>query len=101
MSSGNTIYIVKKGDRERVTLPDLKSAQDLMYALNVLNCYEQIGKQEITGNKQDLVLYEVAFLDKAIKVVGQTDAETVLHWMLMYGCHKVSIEKLEEEGYQE
>lgn len=100
MSNGNSIYIVRKGDKERVTLPDMKSAQDLMYALNVLNCYEPIGKQEITGNKQDLVLYEVAFLDKAIKVVGQTDAETVMHWMLMYGCHKVSIEKLEEDGYQ-
>jgi hypothetical protein len=101
MSSGNTIYIVKKGDKERVTLPDMKSAQDLMYALNVLNCYESVGKQEITGNKQDLVLYEVIFLDKAIKVVGQTDAETVLHWMLTYGCNKVSIEKIREEGYQE
>ena len=99
--SGNTIYIVKKGEKERVTLPDIKSAQDLMYALNVLNCYEQVGKQEIAGNKQDLVLYEVSFLDKAVKVVGQTDAERVLHWMLLYGCHKVSIEKLEEESYQE
>lgn len=101
MSSGNTLYFVKKGENERVTLPDQKSATDLMYALNVLNCYEQVGKQELVGNKQDLVLYEVAFLDKAIKVVGQTDAERVLHWMLKYGCHKVSIEKLEEGGYQE
>ena len=92
--SGNTIYIVKKGDRERVTLPDIKSAQDLMHALNVLNCYESVGKQEITGNKQDLVLYEVSFLDKAVKIVGQTDAELVLHWMFTYGCNKVTIEKL-------
>lgn len=99
--SGNTIYVVKKGEKERVTLPDIKSAQDLMYALNVLNCYEPIGKQEITGNKQDLVLYEVTFLDKAVKVVGQTDAETVLHWMLLYGCNKVGIEKLSDEIYEE
>ena len=40
--SGNTLYFVKKGEHERVTLPDLKSASDLMYALNVLNCYEQV-----------------------------------------------------------
>ncbi len=93
--SGNTIYVVKKGERERVTLPDKKSVQDLMYALNVLDCYEQVGKQEITGNRQDLELFEVTFLDKAIKVVGQTDAERVLHWMFAYGCRKVCIEKLE------
>ena len=101
MSNGNTLYFVKKGDHERVTLPDSKSATDLMYALNVLNCYEQVGKQELIGNKQDLVLYEVTFLDKAIKVVGLTDAEKVLHWMMIYGCHKVSIEKYEEDSYQE
>jgi len=99
--SGNTIYIVKKGDRERVTLPDKKSAQDLMYALNVLDCYEPLTRQAITGNKQDLVLFEVTFLDKVVRVVGQTDAETVMHWMLLYGCHKVSIEKFEEEDFQE
>ena len=101
MSSGNTIYFVKKGENERVTLPDQKSATDLMYALNVLNCYEQVGKQELKGNKQELVLYEVCFLDKVIKVVGLTDAEKVAHWMLIYGCHKVSIEKYEEDSYQE
>lgn len=95
--SGNTIYVVKKGEHERVTLPDKKSVQDLMYALNVLDCYEQVGKQEITGNRQDLELFEVAFLDRAIKVVGQTDAERVLHWMFAYGCRKVSIEKLDKE----
>lgn len=100
MSSGNTLYFVKKGDHERVTLPDQKSATDLMYALNVLNCYEQVGKQELKGNKQELVLYEVTFLDKAIKVVGLSDAERVLHWMLIYGCTKVSITKLNKEEMQ-
>lgn len=97
--SGNTIFIVTKGNIssqncERVTLPDKKSVQDLMNALNVLDCYEPIGKQEITGNRQDLEIYEVTFLDKAVKVVGQTDAELVLHWMFQYGCNKVAIERL-------
>lgn len=91
--SGNAIYVVKKGS-ERVTLPDSKSAQDLMYALNILDCYEPIAKQVINGNKQDLELYEVAFLDKAVKIVGLTDAELVMHWMLLYGCRKVQIEKI-------
>ena len=99
--SGNTIYVVKKGEKERVTVPDVKSSQDLMYALNVLDCYEQVGRQVITGNKQDLVLFEVVFLDKAIKVVGQADAERVLHWMLTYGCNKVGIERLTEPNIEE
>lgn len=96
--SGNTIYVVKKGERERVTLPDKKSAQDLMYALNVLDCYEPVARQTITGNKQDLELYEVSFLDRAVNIVGLTDAETVLHWMLSYGCRKVQIERLQNEA---
>jgi len=91
--SGNAIYVVKKGS-ERVTLPDSKSAQDLMYALNVLDCFEPIAKQVINGNKQDLELYEVSFLDKAVKIVGLTDAELVMHWMMIYGCMKVGIEKI-------
>ena len=97
--SGNAIYVVKKGD-ERVTLPDSKSAQDLMYALNVLDCFEAISKQMINGNRQDLELYEVCFLDKAVKVVGLTDAERVAHWMLVYGCNKTTIEKLAKEEIQ-
>lgn len=93
--SGNAIYVIKKG-QERVTLPDNKSAQDLMYALNVLDCFEPISKQMINGNKMDLELYEVCFLDKAVKVVGLSDAERVLHWMMIYGCRKCSLEKLSE-----
>ena len=99
--NSNTIYVVIKNEIERVTLPDHKSAQDLMHALNVLECYEPVRKQPITGNKQDLVLYEVTFLDKAIKVVGQTDAEKVMHWMFTYGCNKVGIEKLTDEVFEE
>ena len=92
--SGNTIFVVTKGNRERVTLPDKKSSQDLMYALNVLDCYEPVTRQVISGNRQDLDIYEVSFLDKAVKIVGQTDAETVLHWMFCHGCNKVTIERL-------
>lgn len=95
--SGNSIYVIKKG-QERVTLPDNKSAQDLMYALNVLDCFEPVSKQMINGNKMDLELYEICFLDKAIKVVGLTDAERVLHWMMIYGCRKVTVEKLSQEN---
>lgn len=94
--SGNSIYVIKKGS-ERVTVPDNKSAQDLMFALNVLECYEPVAKQLINGNRQDLELYEVCFLDKAVKVVGLTDAELVCHWMMIYGCRKISLEKLARE----
>lgn len=98
--SGNSIYVIKKGNSEQVTVPDSKSAQDLMYALNVLDCFDPVAKQKITGNRQDLELYEVCFLDRAVKVVGLSDAERVAHWMLVYGCTKTSIEKLAKEEMQ-
>ena len=93
----NTIYVVKKG-RQQVTLPNKESAIDLMYALNVLDCYEPITRQEIRGNREDLVLYEVGFLDKTIQAVGQSDAETIVHWMLTYGCKKIVVDKVAKEG---
>ena len=90
--NGSSIFVIQKG-KERVTVPDKNSAVDLMYALNVLDCYEHITKQEIQGNREDLSLYHVAFMDKEILVVGQSDAEKVIHWMLVYGCDEVSIKK--------
>lgn len=91
--SGNSIFTVTKG-RERVTLPNKESAVDLMYALNLLDCYESITRQEIKGNKEDLQLFEIEFLGKSIQVVGQTDCEKIVNWLFTYGCRKVSVQKL-------
>ena len=99
--SGNSIFTVTKGKTERVTLPDRESAIDLMHALNVLDCYESVTRQEIQGNREDLVLYEVGFLGKNIKVVGQADCEKVIHWLFTYGCKKISAEKLVEKEIED
>lgn len=95
--SGNAIYTIKKG-KEHVTLPNKTSVIDLMYALNVLDCCEPISRQEIFGNREDLQLFEVDFLGKTIQVVGQADAERVIHWLFQYGCKKICMEKLEPES---
>lgn len=95
--SGNSIYTVTKNNEERVTLPDRESAVDLMHALNVLDCFESLTRQEIQGNREDLVLYEINFLGMCIKVVGQTDCEKVIHWLFTYGCTKISAEKIVKE----
>lgn len=95
--SGNSIFTVTKGKTERVTLPDRESAIDLMHALNVLDCYESVTRQEIQGNREDLIIYEVCFLGKNIRVVGQSDCEKVINWLFTYGCTKASIEKLSEK----
>lgn len=97
--SGNSIFTVTKG-RERVTLPNKESAIDLMYALNVLDCYESITRQEIQGNREDLQLFEVDFIGKTIQVVGQTDCEKVVNWLFTYGCTKMNIKKICKEDKQ-
>lgn len=89
------IYVLLKGD-ERVSLVDNKSLIDLANALLVLDCTDHISKKKITGNKQVLDVYEIAFLDTHIKVIGMADVEKITHWMLQFGCNKVSIEKLDE-----
>lgn len=98
--TGNSIFTVTKG-RERVTLPNKESAIDLMYALNLLDCYESITRQEIKGNREDLQLFEVDFLGKTIQVVGQSDCERIINWLFTYGCRKVSVEKLSQENKED
>ena len=90
------MYIVRKGETARVNLPDKESAIDLIYALTVMGCSDSFHTQHIIGHKENEDVFEVCFLGKAIKVLGQRDAEMVLSWMLTLGCRKVSIEKLEE-----
>lgn len=91
----NEIYIVKRGN-ERVTLPDKVSATNLVIALTILGCSDTISTQKITGNKQDLEVYEVSFLDKHVNVVSIHDTEIVTDWMLTFGCSKIVIEKVSE-----
>ena len=90
------MYIVRKGET-RISLPDKDSATGLIYALTVMGCSESLKTQHIIGHKENDDVFEVTFLDKAVKVLGQHDAEQVLSWMLTLGCHKASIEKLEAD----
>lgn len=92
---GNEIYIVKRGNT-RVTLPDKASATNIVIALTILGCCDPLTTQMIAGNKQDLEVFELTFLDKHVNIVSQHDAETVLHWMLELGCTKACIEKISE-----
>lgn len=91
----NEIYIVKRGNT-RVTLPDKASATNIVIALTILGCCDPLTTQMIAGNKQDLELFELAFLDKHVKIVSQHDAEVVLHWMMELGCQKATIGRISE-----
>ena len=91
-----SIYVIQKGS-ERVTVADNQSSLALVNALMALDCTEPITKSVIHGNRQNLDVYEVIFLDKHINVITMQDAERVIHWMLSFGCTKASIEKLVDE----
>lgn len=98
MANNNTesVYVLQKGE-ETVSLTEHSSLLDLSHALMVLGCTETIRQREIKGHKPADDIYEVAFLDKHIKVVGLADLEKVVHWMLSFGCKKVNIGKLTVE----
>ena len=93
----HTIY---KGS-ENVMVKDQASATDLILSLMVLGCTEALKNQFILGNKEQLEVYEVSFLDKHIRVLTKADAEKVCHWMLDLRCKKVCIEKLSAANEQE
>lgn len=90
------MYIVNKG-AEKVMLPDQIGATDLIQSMIVMGCGESIKNQYIGGNKEQLQLYEVCFLDKHIKVYTQEDALRVISWMFTLGCNKASVERLVED----
>lgn len=91
-----SIYVIQKGS-ERVTVADNPSSLALVNALMALDCTEPISKSVIHGNRQNLDVYEVTFLDKHINVITLQEAERVIHWMLSFGCTKAGIEKLDDE----
>ena len=90
------MYIVNKG-AEKVMLPEQIGATDLIQSMIVMGCGDSIKNQYIGGNKEQLQLYEVCFLDKHIKVYTQEDALRVISWMFTLGCNKASIERLVNE----
>jgi len=90
------LFHVARGSR-RIQLADKMSAIHLVSTLAILGCTDPITSGKISGCKDYGRIYEVTFLDKSIKVAGQSDAETVADWMLSFGCKKVCIELLEDE----
>ncbi len=95
-----SIYTISKG-AERVTVADNQSALALTNALMTLDCTEPISKAIINGNRQELDVFEVCFLDKHIKVLTLQDAERVAHWALAFGCIKVSVAKVSHKDKKE
>ena len=89
------IYHIARGN-QRVQLVDKMSAIHLVSTLAILECTDPITSGKISGCKNLGQIYEVSFLDKAIKVAGLADAKMVADWMLSFGCKKVVLEKIEE-----
>ena len=89
------LFHVARGAR-RVQLVDKMSAIHLVSTLAILGCTDPLTSGKISGCKDYGKIYEVSFLDKAVKIAGLSDAETVADWMLAFGCKKVSIELLED-----
>ena len=91
-----SVYVLQKGE-ERVSMTDHNSLIALSNALLVLGCTELLSQKEIKGHKQTDDTFEVSFLDKHIKVVGMSDVEKVVHWMLSFGCNIININRLQGE----
>lgn len=87
------MHTIHKGS-ERIMVQDQTDATNLIVSLTVLGCTDALKNQIILGNREQLEVYEVSFLDKHIKVLTRTDAERVAHWMLELGCTKACIEKI-------
>lgn len=89
------LFHVARGQR-RIQLVDKMSAIHLVSTLAILGCTDPITSGKISGCKDYGEIFEVTFLDKSIKIAGQSDAETVASWMLGFGCKKVCIERIED-----
>ena len=87
------IYVLQKGN-DRVSLADHNSLLALANTMMVLGCTELLSQKEIKGHKAADDTFEISFMDKSIEVVGLSDVEKVIHWVMSAGCQNVSVEKV-------
>ena len=62
-------------------------------AMLISGCTDLISQKEIKGHKPATDIFKVSFMDKTVSVLGQTDVEKVINWMLSFGCTKIAIER--------
>lgn len=84
-------------DTEKVCLPTLQDANQLMQALIRYNCEGQIQKYDSFGEETRAGDYTILFDDFEINVVGQNNTETVLNWFLSLGVTDIFIKRKENK----
>lgn len=90
------IHELTLGDT-KISLADAKSCEDLVITLMALDFNTTMSKRIITGNKQELSVYEIKFAGKIIKSVGLTDTERISNIILEAGCTQLTINKIVED----
>lgn len=83
-------------DEQKVCLPTLEDANQLMQALIAYNCEGQIKKCDSFGEEEKAGDFTILFDNYEINVVGQNNTETILSWFLSLGTTDVLVKRIEQ-----
>jgi hypothetical protein len=82
-------------DDQKVCLPTLQDANQLMQALIRYNCESQLQKYDSFGEEAKPGDFTILFDDFEINVINQTNTETVLHWFMSLGVTDIFVKRIE------
>ena len=87
-------------DMEKVCVPTLKDANQLMQALIRYNCEGTIQKYDSFGENDKPADYTILFDDFEINVINKVNAETIIDWLLTLHVTDIFIRKVEKKVEQ-
>ena len=83
-------------DEQKVVLPSLEDANQLLGALIAYNCeatlkkFDSFGEQEKTGD------YAICFDDYEVNIIGKGNTLTVVNWLLSLGVSDIFIKRADQ-----
>ena len=82
-------------DTEKVCVPTLQDANQLMQALIRYNCEGQIQKYDSFGEDEKPADYTILFDDFEINVINKVNAETIIDWLLTLNVTDIFVKRAE------
>lgn len=83
-------------ENEKVNVADRSDAKAITNILTDMNCNKAMRTQNIIGNKFT-VDFGVEVDGTQVSVIDQEDVQTLVRWMLDYGCKEIVIRRTEHE----
>lgn len=83
-------------NEQKVCVPTLQDANQLMQALIRFNCEGQLQKYDSFGEEEKPGDFCILFDNFEIYVIGQNNTETIINWLLTLGISDIFVKRAEQ-----